>query len=634
MGEGCSKVCGPAEVCIDGLDVRRSTSRPLKVVCTSVLGFGAQDSPSDLHCEASELTCKRFSRIRSAEPLGDHAGGSCARSLAEWCLYYRLGPELGSGQSAVAYKAFAVSDACEHAGTGGGFTVGCRRDGGSCTELEFCGSSPLSGPRAVTLKRFRNAGSVAFRQELKLLSWVGAHFHVLRMLEAFHGQEDVLVLEYCELGDMYEHYVRNGQAGIPEAHAAELARQLLLALGHLASRRVEHRDVKPENLMLYPANDEFREVPMLKLGDFGWATISVWGESQSVPQDGCGSLWYAPPELNPPVGGAERHLAKDAPLGSCDIWSLGVITFLLLCGHSPFHLALRIRDSQQREKEILRLAALAEINERSHNWQRLSPHAKHFCLALMRVSPGARLSIQEALLHPFVRQAVRAPRCSAVQDLYVPAALLKSSWRRRGWAALDGLQQLGWLAAAVAISEAEASAGCAVALASVAVRLHGMRGESSYIEELAAELAASARSSWFRIQSSVFLEVVWLAFRYLDVGMDGVLSAEDLLCHVLGHGAADKAAAWVRHWRPRGSDEDVLFFSDFCRAFEGSIEAQARLAGAMEIPCAVGSEALPEWARGSLGCRPIGFFAGASPDLVKTGVFQDDIIDHASGKWL
>jgi len=407
-----------------------------------------------------------------------------------------------------------------------------------------------------------------------VLAWVGAHPHVVRLLEAFQGKEDVLVLEYCELGDMYEFYVRTGKAGIPEEHGAELARQVLLALGHLVARRVEHRDVKPENLMLYRPADGL-DVPMLKLGDFGWATICFWNEQKPhIPAEGCGSLWYAPPELNPPTPGVDAPAfdPRESPLGSCDMWSLGVITYLLLCGHSPFNTSLRIRDPAEREFNILRLASLGQINEKSQSWQKLPTRAQSFCLGLMKPVPGARLNIQEALAHPFIRKALRAPRCAAVQDVHIPVSMLGSSSRRSAWDALDGLQRLSWLAIAAAITEPEVIAGHIVQLDEVLVRLQGMLGDASYVEELAVELASVAKPALFRRLPSSWSEVVHLAFRYLDVGMDGLLGVDDLSHHVLGDGVADTVHGWVRKWRRQG--EDGLGYEDFCNLLEQSIAAR------------------------------------------------------------
>mmetsp|Transcript_15664 Transcript_15664/g.34038 ORF Transcript_15664/g.34038 Transcript_15664/m.34038 type:complete len:635 (-) Transcript_15664:233-2137(-) len=566
MGEKCSKGCSPADVCGEGGELRHEGASR-NVLGGSTSAFTAEDGRlGALRGGDVELTSKRFALVRPPEIP--------SRGVAEWCRKYRIGRELGSGQSAIAYEAVALPSPQDvaHAPMHAGYVQ--LRSGAAAGQVPNSAlPASMTANRVVALKRFRSVGSVAFRQELKLLAWVGGHPHVLRLLEAFTGKEDVLILEHCELGDMYEHYVRHGQAGLPEAHAAEFARQLLLALRHLASRRVEHRDVKPENLLLYKAGDE-SEVPLLKLGDFGWATISMWGDKPpSVPAEGCGSLWYAPPELNPPMPGLTLPPTVSAPpLGSCDLWSLGVITYLLLCGHSPFNTALRIRDPHLREQEILKMAALAKINIESPNWQRLSKDAQHFCLSLIKPLPTSRITIKDALNHPFLKRAVRAPKCAAIQDVNVPVAVLNSSPRRALWDSLDGLQRLCWLATASAVSEPEVIEAFHMPLDDVVVRLHSSAGESSYLEELAIELAAVAQLVWFKRHALLWSEVLRLAYRYLDVGMDGLLSVEDLTQHVLGDGAAVVVQGWLRKWR-RHTD-DCLSFEDFRSVLEASANGQ------------------------------------------------------------
>jgi serine/threonine protein kinase len=168
------------------------------------------------------------------------------------------------------------------------------------------------------------------------------------LLQSFEGLggEDALVLEYCNGSTVYELYAReHPNGGLSERLIARLVRQLLLALEHLCSCGVEHQDVKPENMMLYdvslPAN-----TAELKLGDFGWAAIIHPNSgANKPPPTGAGSLWYAPPELNPPVAGiprAEDPAIATPSVGRCDMWSVGVVTYLLTVGHNPFNAALRL----------------------------------------------------------------------------------------------------------------------------------------------------------------------------------------------------------------------------------------------------------------------------------------------------
>lgn len=405
----------------------------------------------------------------------------------------------------------------------------------------------------MAVKRFKSKGSVAFSQELKIMCWTGAHPHILRLLEAFEGTEDdVLVLEYCALGDVYEHYVRT-RLVVSENHVAELMRQLLLALSHLQQRHVEHRDVKPENLLIFEPPDDCM-VPLVKLADFGWATIAEDGKTAAIPPEGVGSLWYAAPELNPPAPGLHKPVPL-GPLGSSDMWSVGVITYLLLVGHSPFNTALRVRDPVKRENEILRMAAKGEINTDCEPWHQCSTEAQTFCRRALQQKAYQRPHAEEALAHAFI---LKAPRWSR------PCSDERSS-SRLTWEGLDGFQRMSWQAIACAASEPDMfEAGIFLDVQALNMLCPVNSQSAPYVEALAMELAAAALPSWF--YHTKWLETMHLAFRYLDVNMDGRLSVEDLTHHIYGQDAETSAQVWLERWRQEGE----LDFACFSKALQNN----------------------------------------------------------------
>jgi len=407
-----------------------------------------------------------------------------------------------------------------------------------------------------------------FHSELTALRAVGVHPHVLRLLESYQnvGDEDVLVLEYCDGGDLYELYARNNGVCMLEGFVIQLIRQLLSALQHLAARGVEHRDVKPENLLLYGVGAGLQTVPQLKLADFGWGLVAPPGTSRPpVPPDGVGSLWYAPPELNPPVPGVAVLTADSSPLGSADLWSVGVITYLLLIGHSPFNTALRISDPAAREAEVIRMAALGQVNQEARSWPRLSPSAQHFVMALVQPDASRRMSAGQALQHPWIRQdgfvdSMGRPGVGEPSVAYQEA-------RRSRWCSLDGFQRLSWLAVARAVAEPEL---VEVLPLQGFVRHYGDgAGPSpSYLEQLAEELAIAATPAWFSPQAS-WCDVFGLAFQYLDMDRDGSLSTRDLMHHLTGSDAATAAEAWVVAWKREATSlygSKKLGFAEFCVA--------------------------------------------------------------------
>ncbi|CAE8604706.1 unnamed protein product, partial [Polarella glacialis] len=324
--------------------------------------------------------------------------------------------------------------------------------------------------------------------------------------------------------------------------------------------------VKPENLLLYSYDD--KAVPCLKLADFGWA--AVVGPSESPPEppgEGVGSLWYAPPELNPPVAGLQVFADK-LPLGKSDMWSVGVITYLLLTGHSPFNTAIRIQDPDARENEVLRLAALGAVNTSVKAWEILSEEARSFILALVHANPAERMSAREACCHQFMLMQDADPTRLQIAAPF-PIEDSASRWQR-----LDGLQHLCWISVARASTEPELAE---ISLLRDFVRLDST-GSSTYIEQLAAKLVTVALPSWFHPQAAWF-DMLYLAFLYLDVDCDGTLSVEDLSLHLEGESGAAKevANAWIFKWR-HGlqaslpvSTMNALSFADFHRVLCSAI---------------------------------------------------------------
>jgi serine/threonine protein kinase len=145
--------------------------------------------------------------------------------------------------------------------------------------------------RSVALKLFHKPKSPAFQKELAALLRVGAHPHVVRLLECYQNDlhEDVLVLELfdCDLYELYRQWFYH-TSSLLDRLIARIIGQLLEALDHLRTRGIAHRDIKLENIMIYNVNDV--EAMVLKLGDFGWAGLADSdGQFDLIPKV-CGTL--------------------------------------------------------------------------------------------------------------------------------------------------------------------------------------------------------------------------------------------------------------------------------------------------------------------------------------------------------
>ncbi|CAE8654914.1 unnamed protein product, partial [Polarella glacialis] len=326
---------------------------------------------------------------------------------------------------------------------------------------------------------------------------------------------------------------------------------------------VEHQDVKPENMMLFDVSVSSMQAE-LKLGDFGWAVCNpLPGEPRPVgklPASGCGSLWYAPPELNPPVEGIQPEMPLldehgDPIRGRSDMWSAGVVLYLLLVGHNPFNQALKQPSPEAVDQEVLRLVAVGSYNRRTERWLHLHADARDLISALVRVRPDQRLSPSEALKHPFVTKrtvagrlagyggnAGGAPMVEGEGSVFFRGSVSPLAGRERRWCRLDGLQRLGWLAIARAVAEPELDRAVVQgALEGLEHEFHQLRtrglpefsGEATYVSQLARELGTTPVFQWLQDRRA-WPDAVRLAFSYLDLDGDGLLGPQDITAHFAG----------------------------------------------------------------------------------------------------
>lgn len=483
-------------------------------------------------------------------------GASSPSAKPGWKSKYRVIRELGHGITATVYLAEAIPDRDE-----GGFQgppAGCQSTacGVSLPEVlpkqvAACAPKSFEGclvqtRRLVAVKRFKNVGSRSFQMELNALLQVGVHPNLLRLLESYEDQtEDVLVLEYCDgttLYDLVSGHFKQKQ-NVNEQLATSLIYQLLLAIEHIAATGIAHQDVKPENMMLYDLNVKENRAN-LKLGDFGWAVSVHNAATNKVPAEGAGSLWYAPPELNPPVQGIVSPSPPGAVLGRTDMWSVGVVIYVLLVGHNPFFAASKHREQEQMEAEVLRLVAQGRFDTKAPTWCALPPEARAFVSSMLQAQVARRPTPMEALQHPFMTARLNK---SSGKMLQGPPAFGVVSSVRKSWDQIGSLQQLAWLAVARAVAEPEISHE-AVVEATMASRTAG--SSFAYLTSLAQELSVAPIEVWQKSRGA-FSEILHLAFCYLDIDRDGFLSPTDLCFHV-GRDVSNPLPVttdWVASWR-------------------------------------------------------------------------------------
>ncbi|CAH8275785.1 unnamed protein product [Arabidopsis lyrata] len=205
-----------------------------------------------------------------------------------------------------------------------------------------------------------------------------------------------------------------------EKAAAGVIRSILNVVQICHFMGVIHRDLKPENFLLASSTDENA---MLKATDFG---LSVFIEEGKVYRDIVGSAYYVAPEV------LRRSYGKEI-----DIWSAGIILYILLCGVPPFW--------AETEKGIFDEIIKGEIDFQSQPWPSISESAKDLVRKLLTKDPKLRISAAQALEHPWIRGG-EAP------DKPIDSAVLS---RMKQFRAVNKLKKLALKVIAESLSEEE-----------------------------------------------------------------------------------------------------------------------------------------------------------------------------------
>jgi len=169
------------------------------------------------------------------------------------------------------------------------------------------------------------------------------------------------------------------------ASVAALLLPLLNALSYLHSRGIVHHDIKPENIILDYSHNT------LKLTDFGSAKVC---SSKSNEGAVGGTLNYMAPEVLMNMRGAHNVCDK-----AVDIWSIGVLTYLLISGVHPF-------ESSKTNQNILNRIITGKFKFEGHVWEKVPKESKDFIKRCLVVDPKKRATVGDLLKHPWITQTV------------------------------------------------------------------------------------------------------------------------------------------------------------------------------------------------------------------------------------
>jgi len=240
--------------------------------------------------------------------------------------------------------------------------------------------------KPVALKRISRAGQSdkTLQTEVEALLLVKGHPNIVSLYEVFIGRERVfLAMELLEGGELFQRIVDNGAYSESNAsiHLGKIAKALL----HMHSQGIVHRDLKPENLVL-ATKDPNSEI---KISDFGLSKILE--KNQVLMATVCGTNAYAAPEIGLSASPGEEHY--DAKV---DMWSLGVIMYVLLVAYHPFD--PEGRSDQRTMRERIRRY---DWNMNDKVWNNISDQAKDLLHRLL-CSRDKRLDAAQFLQHEWI----------------------------------------------------------------------------------------------------------------------------------------------------------------------------------------------------------------------------------------
>lgn len=331
MGSSCGKEAHGAEV-VDASTAGGSGGGG---------GGGSKGSPGPSGAApASAQVAPQQNRTRNSKRAGDEEG--VEYSDPPFSAVYTKGIQLGVGYTSKVYR-------CTHKESGQVF---------ACKEINKMKLNQKSSRSGSLLARLR--------VEIEICRRIN-HPHIVRIHEVFEDERMVyLVMDHMEGGELFDQIIARGS--LSEQEAADIVQKICQALHYLHEQGISHRDLKPENVLLVQKDD----ITDIKLIDFGMS--KVFGPGEISTASTLGTPGYMAPEI----------MQSKKYTEAVDMWALGVITYIILCGYMPFD------DSHGRTTGWKTDFPAAE-------WDSVSKEAKKLIENLLAVDPKKRPTAAECL---------------------------------------------------------------------------------------------------------------------------------------------------------------------------------------------------------------------------------------------
>ncbi|XP_015259174.1 PREDICTED: calcium/calmodulin-dependent protein kinase type 1D-like [Cyprinodon variegatus] len=230
------------------------------------------------------------------------------------------------------------------------------------------------------------------------------HENVVGMEDFYESRTHYyLIMQLVAGGELFDRILDRGVYS--EKDASRVIQQVLEAVGYLHQNGIVHRDLKPENILYYSQDEDSK----IMISDFGLSKMAENG----IMSTACGTPGYVAPEV----------LAQKPYSKAVDCWSIGVITYILLCGYPPFY--------EESETRLFSKIMKAQYEFDSPFWDDISESAKDFIRNMMQKNPSMRYSTEQALRHPWI-----IGKTARSQDIYYSVSIqiqknfAKSKWKQ------------------------------------------------------------------------------------------------------------------------------------------------------------------------------------------------------------
>lgn len=229
------------------------------------------------------------------------------------------------------------------------------------------------------------------RREIDCLLKLRMHESFVQMKDFFYDHQYVYIIEeLIDGGDLFDAICKLAKQKLKfhESDARNIIRSLLIGIGYMHSKNIVHRDLKPENILV-KSNDRYI------ICDFG-LVIELDDHTQTSERVGTAS-YMAPEQINGEYGKA------------VDMWAIGVISYLILCGNYPYHMTRTINGVPVQYDEGIKGKILNEPVQFNNPVWDVAPTAKSFVQSLLQKDPNKRLCAQGALQHQWITQPIIEP---------------------------------------------------------------------------------------------------------------------------------------------------------------------------------------------------------------------------------